>query len=533
MSDIVKRTSWRPGVMTRSLWRSPIRTREPEPAMSVNRLIRVLVTTVVAVGLLASPATAQTPDPFDPDRLDAWIAERMDAHGIPGAAVAIVQGGQTVHLRGYGTADDTGRDVTEATPFLIGSASKPFTANVVLQLVDEGALSLDEPALPYIDHLVPSPPDGFGEATIRQLLTHTAGLPRFVGLPGTVPAHSSEDAVERRVAEMLSQPLAAPPGERYGYANAGYAVLAAIVEQVTGQPFDEVLRERILDPLDMDDTFARGDHPTAEQLASGYRQWFGRWRPADLPFDRGGVAYGYLGSTAADLASFLHAHLDGDSPAIPRTAAQIATGVTVPSGWDLPLEREQGLGWMVDELAGQRAVSHAGSLGHFTTHLIMVPGADGLGIAVATNASAFIAAGHASQYDLSVGLTELLLGNETPIETASPLTVLLAPVVAWGLLAGLLVLAVRHVASTLPHWRRTTTPGTARWRLWTRHVVLPAVGWTAVALALWLSMPLSAARHFYPDLGWAATVIVFVALPWAVIRTVLTVAALRRPASPA
>lgn len=496
--------------------------------MTRRRIARVLSAALAAMAVLASPdrCTVTAAEPVDPDRLDAWITERMDAHGIPGAAVAIVQGGRTVHLSGYGTADGADRPVTETTPFLIGSASKPFTANVVLQLVDEGVLSLDEPALPYIADLVPSPPDGFEDATIRQLLTHTAGLGMLVGLPGTVEVHTDDDALERRVADMLAQPLASAPGERYEHANTGYTVLAAIVEQATGQRFDEVLRERILDPLGMHDTFARESHPAAARLASGHRQWFGRWRPAELPFDRAGIAYGYLGSTAADLATFLHAHVDEDSPGIPRSAEQIASGPTVPSGWDLPLEANQGLGWMVDEVAGHPVVSHAGSLGHFTTHLIMVPDADGLAIAVATNASAFVAAGHTSQYDLSVGLTELLLGENPPLETASPLMTLAAPIVTWLSLAVMVGLIVRHARSTLPRWKQSAAAEQPP--RWLRRVVLPAAGWLAVGVGLWLSLPLGAARHFYPDVGWAATAIVALALPWVLVRTAHTVAALRR-----
>lgn len=494
--------------------------------MSPAHLLRVAVAVVVVL-VSPSPSAATTAAPLDPGRLEAWITERMDASGIPGAAVAIVQGGRTMHLRGYGTTGGADRSVSDSTPFLIGSASKPFTANVVLQLADEGVLSLDEPALPHVAELVPAPPDGFEHATIRQLLTHTAGLSTYVGLPGTVEVHTGDDALERRVADLLSHPLVAVPGERYEYANAGYAVLAAVVEQVTGERFDQVVDERILDPLGMSDTFARSDHPAASRLAHGHQRWFGRWRPADLPFDRAGVAYGYLGSTVADLAAFLHAHLGGDSPAIPRNAAQIANGPTVPSGWDLPLEASQGPGWMVDELAGERVVSHAGSLGNFTTHLIMIPGADGLGIAVATNASAFVAAGHRAQYDLSIGLARLLLGEDPPIETASPLTVLFAPILTWVLVAVSVVLVVRHVRSVLPRWKRTAATETRR--RWLRRVALPAVGWLSVGLGLWRSLPLGAARHFYPDVGWALTFIVAIALPWALVRTALTVAALRAP----
>jgi CubicO group peptidase (beta-lactamase class C family) len=91
---------------------------------------------------------------------------------------------------------------------------------------------------------------------------------------------------------------------------------------------------------------------------------------------------GYIGSSARDLASFLHAHLDAD-PSVAASAAQVADSPVVATGWDVVLETDAGLGWFLDHLDGHRVVSHAGSLGHFTTHLIMVPDA-GIGIAVAT-----------------------------------------------------------------------------------------------------------------------------------------------------
>lgn len=495
--------------------------------------LRILSTLTLLATLLLIPTTglAATPEPadserIDSDRIDAWVADRMRAHDLPGVAVAVVRGGETVHLRGYGSADPTGRPVTPDTPFLIGSASKPFTANVIRQLVTEGALSLDEPVLPHLDHLVDTPPEGFESVTIRHLLTHTAGIDMAVGLPGTVPIRTSEEALERRVADLLEHPLTATPGERYEYSNAGYALLGAVVEQVTGQRFDEVLRERILEPLGMTDTFALEGHPAAARTATGHRQWFGRWRPVELPFDRAGVAYGYLGSTAEDLATFLHAHLDGGSSLVPATADQLAEDPIEATGWDLPLERGQGLGWMVDELGDHRVVSHAGSLGHVTTHLIMAPDADGLGIAVSTNASAFIAAGHDAQYDLSVGLAELLLDEEPTPARYSTLLVFVAPLTLWALLLGLIGMISRYVGRTLPRWRGDGLRTSRGRRFWVRHVVLPTGGYLVVGAALILAMPLGAARHFYPDVGWAATAIAGLAIAWGLLRPLLTLAVL-------
>lgn len=358
--------------------------------------VALAVVAVVIVGSLAgSVDMAEAADaPAAPGRVDAWILDRMEAHRIPGVAVAVVRDGRTVHLRGYGTAGPCGERVVADTPFLIGSVSKPLTAHVVRRLAQDGTLALDEPVLPHLEHLIDAPPEGFEAVTVRDLLTHTAGIGMAVGLPGTVPIHTTDDALGRRVRDVLAHPLASPPGEQYTYSNAGYALLAAVVEQVTGQRFDEVLDEQIFQPLGMNDTFASEDHPAAARMATGHRQWFGLWRPAGLPFDRAGVAYGYLGSTIEDLARFLHAYLDGDPALVPASSAQLARDPVEPTGWDLPLESGQGLGWMVDELAGHRVVSHAGSLGHFTAHLIMVsrtcPGGDTTaGASPAADASGF------------------------------------------------------------------------------------------------------------------------------------------------
>jgi CubicO group peptidase (beta-lactamase class C family) len=219
---------------------------------------RTVICTLAVLAALSAGLVAASADDVT-DLIDVWITERMQVHGIPGAAVAVIEGDETIHLRGYGHADRSGRPVTAQTPFLIGSASKPFTANVVLQLVEEDVLSLDERVLPYLAYLVEDPPAGLEQVTIRQLLNHTSGLAMTVGVAGAVEVHDTDDALQRRVAEILRHPLAFRPGERFGYSNAGPTLLAAVVEEVTARPFAEALAERIFDPLGMTDTFRHRD----------------------------------------------------------------------------------------------------------------------------------------------------------------------------------------------------------------------------------------------------------------------------------
>jgi CubicO group peptidase (beta-lactamase class C family) len=487
---------------------------------------RVLVIALLTgVLLMPSAATAAMSEGFmtvrtgDSVEIDGWIEDRLAARNVPGAAVAVVRDGQVVHVAGYGLADGSGRPVRPDTPFILGSVAKPFTAVVVGQLVDEGLLSWDEPVWPYLSALVEEAPAGFEAVTVEQLVTHTGGLGMSVGTAGTVRIHHGPDALDRRVGELLSRPLAGTPGAAFAYSNAGPMLLAAVVERVTGRSFAEALRDRVFEPLEMTGSFAAADDPRAAGLATGHRQWFGRWWPAALPYDDAGVAMGYIASTAHDLARFMQAHIDGH-PALPATATDIANGPVEPTGWTTTLDAGYGHGWFVDELGDTTVVSHPGSLGHFTAHVLLVPDADGLGVAVVSNASAFMAGGpgdrgHDAQYDLGFGLVRMLLGEDhQPVDPTLFMTIVV-PAVAWGTVVVLLATIVRHL---LP-LRRRGLPTAARAR--TRRRIRPLLpGAALLAGAGLLAAPLGVARHFYPDAGWAVTAGAWLALTWGAARLV-------------
>lgn len=449
-------------------------------------------------GAAAASTTAASVRTDESGRIDAWVKDRMAARGLPGTAVAVVRDGEVVHLAGYGAADAAGRAVTPDTPFILGSTSKPFTAVVVGQLVEEGLLSWGEPVWSHLSELVDEAPEGFERTTVEQLLTHTGGLSMFAGTAGTVKIHDGADALDRRVVELLSEPLAAEPGESFDYSNAGFMLLAAVVEQVTGRSFADELRDRVFDPLEMTGSFATADDSRAAGMATGHQQWFGRWRPVELPYDEAGVAMGYIASTAADLTKFMQAHLQGH-PAIPATAAEIVGATVTPTGWTTTLDAGYGHGWFVDEIAGTPVISHPGSLGHFTGHVLLAPDA-GLGVAVVTNASSFLA-GHEAQYDIGLGLIHTLLEQEPAFAEPSVLMQWVVPVAAWLVVALLIGAFVRYLVRLRAQGLRVMTAGGPRG--WMR-VLLPGAALLAIGGTLFVA-PLGLARHFYPDGGWATT----------------------------
>ena len=207
---------------------------------------------------LAGPAGAQPTTGLDVPEMahyDAFVRDLMAQHGIEGAAVAVVKDERLVYARGFGYADVEAQEPVEPDAlFRIGSISKPVTAVVTMSLVEDGLLSLDEPAFARLPEL--HPPAGqtrdprIADITVRDLLQHSGGWDREVGgepLDKTfeVMAALGLDApptCDDVIRFQLGQPLDFAPGERYAYNGFDYCVLGAIVERVTGLDYETAAR---------------------------------------------------------------------------------------------------------------------------------------------------------------------------------------------------------------------------------------------------------------------------------------------------
>src|SRR5512138_2081309 len=206
------------------------------PVLASRAAVAALVLALVA----APPAAAATAGARDSlQRFAAGLA----AFGFTGQMV-VAEGDSLLLSRSCGAADAKGRPVTYATGFAVGSITKSVTAALVVTLAERGALSLDEP----LSRHLPGVPDDKAAITLRQLLTHTSGL--RMDAEG-VYALDPRDAVLR---ETLAEPLAAEPGARFGYSNAGFQLLAAVCENATGAPLPRLADSLLFAPLGMRDT---------------------------------------------------------------------------------------------------------------------------------------------------------------------------------------------------------------------------------------------------------------------------------------
>ena len=267
----------------------------------------ILVFTCAVLPLLSRERTRAAPS-GKLAAVDAFVEEQMRANRVPGVSIGIVQGDEVVYLRGFGTADPEGREVTAQTPFIIGSMSKAFTALAVMQLVEAGKLDLDAPIAQYIPWFSMADPEASARISVRHLLNHTSGIPNIVGLRQCVG--TGESTIEERVRELSTVSPVHQAGTRFQYCNANYTVLGLLVETVSGESYGESVRGHIFEPLEMRNSYVSETEAQEHGLATGYRRWFGFPVPADVPYLRHGIPSGYIISTARDMAHFLLAHIN-------------------------------------------------------------------------------------------------------------------------------------------------------------------------------------------------------------------------------
>jgi CubicO group peptidase (beta-lactamase class C family) len=211
--------------------------------------------------------------------MEARVGEILNRHPAVGLAVGVVRNGSLEFFSGHGLADIASTTpITQDTVFRIGSITKTFTAIAVLQLWEQGLVDLDAPANDYLRayRLIPARA-GHRPATVRQLLTHTAGLPQLV-----YPSRAFKPILGETVRFGQHVPtlaefyrgglrLVAEPGTRHTYSNHSFATLGQLVQDVSGEPLDRYLREHIFEPLAMADTDLLRSERVRSRLATGYR----------------------------------------------------------------------------------------------------------------------------------------------------------------------------------------------------------------------------------------------------------------------
>jgi CubicO group peptidase (beta-lactamase class C family) len=341
--------------------------------------------------------------------LDQIITRSLARTHVPGAVVAVVRDGRVLFLKGYGFADLTSRRpvVPDRTVFRVGSVSKPVTATAVLQLAERGRLRLDEDVNRSLrDMQVPDVSiAGTAPVTPAALLTHTAGFD--TSLIGTAVPRTAEILPLGRYLAGHLPPRVRPAGRILAYSNHGYTLLGHLVEAASGVPFPRYMEDNVLQPLGMRRSSFGVRPDLAAERATGYEPAAdGRYRraPAVYPLI---VPAASLETTAADMARFLLAHLEGGSPVL---RAETVARMHLRHFSQDP--RMPGVAWGFFEsfANGRRCLFHGGGIRGFMSGVYLWPESR-LGLFVADN-------GYDS--DLVEEVAEGLLAHEFPFRPAMP-----------------------------------------------------------------------------------------------------------------
>ena len=281
--------------------------------------------------------------------LDLYLDAAFDVWQFHGAYL-VARGDSVLASGGRGFADlESRRPNTSDTRFLIGSATKPFTAIAIMKLWQEGKIDLDAPLAKYLKDY---PSDVADRVTIGHLLSHRSGIPDLVRNQEFARRITEAMEPEEIVTYFRDLPLEFAPGSDYAYSSSNYVLLGLVVEAVAGPPWADYMQENICRPLGMTATGVFQDYPDLPDFAIGYAPGqAGPMTAAPVIDPSCGYAAGSLASTVEDLYKLCIA-LD-DTILLSREAIDLMLTPHSPA---------YGYGWLVDDFGGHRLAAHGGGL---------------------------------------------------------------------------------------------------------------------------------------------------------------------------
>ena len=308
-----------------------------------------------------------------PERLAGLVA----GHGVVGASVAVQQDDAVAEAATGVTNLRTGTPVTTDTLFQIGSISKPYTATLVMQLVDEGLVDLDAPVGRYLSGFRTADPTVAESITVRRLLSHTSGM------DGDVfdDFGRGDDCIERYVAAMDGIAQTHPVGSFFSYCNSGYVLLGRLIEHLRGASWGDALSRHLLAPLGVVDTVTLAEQAILRSPAVGHLPTGpdGALQVAPVWFmTRAMSPAGAIAAPAREVLAFARMHLDDGraadgtqvlSPASVKVMRQLEVEIpdpyTLGDGW--------GLGWILYKLGPPLVMGHDGTTVGQYAYLRIVP----------------------------------------------------------------------------------------------------------------------------------------------------------------
>ena len=296
--------------------------------------------------------------------IDQFVKQEMEQQRIPGLSLAVTINNELVFTKGYGLANvELQSPALAESVYEVASITKQFTAVAILLLAQDHKLSLDD----ILGKLLPGGPESWNKITIRNLLTHTSGIPDLDDDNDFDPRRDySEDDLVKMAAALR---LKFPTGSRWSYSNTAYVLLGVIIHRTSGKTFGDFLRERVFARLHMANTRVNSESDIIPFRADGYRLDDGLLKNQEfLSAELRGAGDGGIVSTVVDMAKW-DAALQSGALLPPDVWQQVFTPVALNSGKTFPY----GFGWFIREQAGHPYYEHSGNLQGYASHFLRFP----------------------------------------------------------------------------------------------------------------------------------------------------------------
>jgi CubicO group peptidase (beta-lactamase class C family) len=327
--------------------------------------------------------------------IDAYAEKARADWNVPGFAVGIVKDDKVVFLKGYGVRElNRPERVDENTLFAIASNSKAFNTAALAILVDEKKLDWDDKVIKYLPDFQMYDPYVTGEITIRDLVSHRSGLDTFSGDLLWYETTYTNDEILRRV-RFLKPVRGFRTG--YGYQNLMFIAAGKVVEKVSGKPWSQFVRERILTPLGMNSTTTSiNDYKPGDNIAVPHNESGGKLRALPQGNVDGGAGAVRINSSVADMTKWLRLQLgrgkyEGRQIFSEKQSGEMWTPTTPLPVNPFPAKEAPtqmfsayGLGWFLQDYRGRKIVQHSGGLDGMISQTAMMP-SENLGLVVLTN----------------------------------------------------------------------------------------------------------------------------------------------------
>lgn len=306
--------------------------------------------------------------------VQALLDEACRISGVPGMSLSILADDEVSYFSSGYADREKGLSASENTLFELASVSKAFTGMGILLLEEQGLLSMTDSVqkyLPWFTLMYQGKPVDMQSLTLNNFLHHTSGITNGRHTQN-IPQGNTPDMLQKTVEMLVDSELAFLPGEKYTYGTVNYDVLGLVIETVSGQSYEDFMREQVFQPLGLHQTYVYKDDAGATgQLAQGYRSSFFVTTSYNAPEYAGNKPAGYIISSTKDMARWMSIQM-GIVQDIPEVFHKIIEK-SHQGDMSVPAVNEMyyAAGWSVN--AGQTIIEHAGVNPNFSTEVAIYP----------------------------------------------------------------------------------------------------------------------------------------------------------------